>query len=93
MILKIVIILYLAVLLLAASYLWHNRDRHFLVFSSKSNTNFRPIMSWTAIILLLECIIGIIILFQSNKYLNLVTLLLSSITILIFSLLINHEND
>ena len=93
MILKIVIILYLVVLLLTAFYLWHNRDRHFLVFSSKSNTNFRPIMSWTAIILLLECIIGIIILFQSNKYLNLVTILLSSITILIFSLLINHEND
>ena len=50
-------------------------------------------MSWTAIILILETILGLFLVFQKNKYLNLITLILSSITILIFSLLLNQKDD
>lgn len=93
MILKFVIAIYLVIILATALYLWSNRKRHFLIYSQKSNTGFTQIMSWTAIILTIECILGCYLLFQSNKYLNLVTLILSSVTILIFSLLINQKND
>lgn len=92
MFLKVVVAIYLAILLVTAVYLWNNRKRHFLIFNQKNNTSFTLIMSWTAIILAIECIIGCFLLFQNNKYLNLLTLMLSSITILIFSLLINQKN-
>ena len=93
MILKFVMTIYLVIILVTALYLWSNRKRQFLIYSQKSNTSFTHIMSWTAIILTIECLIGCFILFQANKYLNLITLFLSSITILIFSLLINQKND
>lgn len=93
MILKVFIIVYLIILLVTAFYLWHNRKSHFLIFNSKSNTNFSSIMSWTAIILGIECFLGIFLVIQSNKYLNLITLALSCITIMIFSLLINQKDE
>ena len=93
MAIKIVILIYLAVLLLTAFYLWHNRHSHFLIYNSKNISNFSSLMSWTAIILIIETILGLVIVFQKNKYLNLITLILSSITILIFSLLLNQKDD
>ncbi|KGG53474.1 hypothetical protein LACWKB10_1733 [Lactobacillus sp. wkB10] len=50
-------------------------------------------MSWTAVILVLETLLGLFLVFQANKYLNLITLALSSITILIFSLILNQKGD
>lgn len=93
MFLKVIIAIYLAILLATACYLWNNRKRQFLIFNQKNNGNFTSIMSWTAIILAIEFVIGCFLLFQDNKYLNLLTLVLSSITILIFTLLINQKNQ
>ena len=93
MAIKIVILIYLVVLLLTAFYLGHNRHRHFLIYKSKNISNFSSLMSWTAIILIIETILGLFLVFQKNKYLNLITLILSSITILIFSLLLNQKDD
>ena len=93
MAIKVVIIIYLAILLLTAFYLWHNRHSHFLIYDSKNISNFSSIMSWTSIILGLETLLGLVLVFQANKYLNLITLALSSITILIFSLLLNQKGD
>ncbi len=93
MILKFIMVIYLVIILATALYLWSNRKRYFLIYSQKNNASFTLIMSWTAIILTIECILGCYLLFQSNKYLNLITLILSSSTILIFSLLINQKND
>ena len=93
MAIKVVITIYLAILLLTAFYLWHNRHSHFLIYNSKNISNFSSIMSWTAVILLLETLLGLILVFQANKYLNLITLVLSSITILIFSLILNQKGD
>lgn len=93
MILKIIMLIYLAVLFITAFYFWHNRNTHFLIFNNNNNSNFKSIMTWTAIILILEVILGLFLLLQDNKYLNLITLLISSITILIFSLLINQKNE
>lgn len=93
MILKVIIVFYLIILLVTAFYFWHNRKTHFLIFNSKNNANFSSIMSWTAIFLAIECFLGLFLVFQSNKYLNLITLALSCITILIFSLLINQKDE
>ncbi|MBA1394439.1 hypothetical protein EQ500_11290 [Lactobacillus sp. XV13L] len=93
MILKAIITVYLIIMLATAYYLWHNRGSHFLIFNSKNNANFRSIMTWTAIILTLESLLGLFLVLQDNRYLNLITLVLSSCTILIFSLLINQKNE
>ena len=93
MIIKVAIIIYLAVLLLTAYYLWHNRKTHFLIYNSKNIANFSSIMTGTAILLFIESLIGIFLAFQSNEYLNLITLALSTVTILIFSLLLNQKDD
>lgn len=93
MVLKVIIAFYLIVLLITAYYLWHNRNSHFLIFNGKTTSNFKAIMSGTAIVLFIECIIGLVILLQNNKYLNLLTLVFSSLTILIFSLLINRKSE
>ena len=42
---------------------------------------------------MLESILGVLILFLANKYMNLITLILGSMTILIFGLLSNQKND
>ncbi|WEV40564.1 hypothetical protein OZX59_01230 [Lactobacillus sp. ESL0681] len=93
MIIKIVMGIFLLLLLYLAYYLWHNRNGHFLIFNSQNNPYFTTIMSWTAVLLGIECILGFILLFQANKYLNFITLIISSITILTFSLLINQINE
>ncbi|BDR60376.1 hypothetical protein [Lactobacillus xylocopicola] len=92
MTLKVFMIIYLIVLLTTAYYLWYNRTDHFLIFNRKNNANFRSIMSWTAVILFLESVIGFFILLLGNRYLNLITLILSSVTIFIFSILINQKD-
>ncbi|WEV71499.1 hypothetical protein OZY43_03615 [Lactobacillus sp. ESL0785] len=93
MIIKVIMAVYLLILLITAYYLWHNRNGNFLMYNSKSTENFKSIMTWTAIFLLAECLLGVFLLWQSNRYLNLITLILSSITILSFSLLINQKNE
>lgn len=93
MAIKIIMGIYLLILLITSLYLWHCQDGQFLIYNSKGTNNFKTIMRWTAILLFIETILGIFLLLQRNRYLNLITLIFSSLTILIFSLLINQKNE
>ncbi|MDF7672143.1 hypothetical protein PT281_02415 [Lactobacillus sp. ESL0701] len=93
MAIKIIMGIYLLILLITSLYLWHCQDKQFLIYNSKSTANFKTIMRWTSILLMIEIILGIFLLLQRSRYLNLVTLIISSLTVLIFSLLINQKNE
>lgn len=93
MLIKIVMSIFILVLLLTSWYMWHRRNGSFLIYDVGGNPELSRILKITSIALLIESLIGIIILFFSNKYLNLITLILGSLTILIFSLLINQKNE
>lgn len=92
MLIKIVMTIFIIILVLTAWYLWHRRGGHFLIYDVGGNPKLAGIFKWTSIALLVDSVIGILILFLGNTYLNLVTLILGSLTILIFNLLINQKN-
>ncbi|MDN6653564.1 MAG: hypothetical protein L0K83_05475 [Lactobacillus sp.] len=91
MIIKIVMIVFILLLLLTALYMWHRRNGHFLIYDVGGNPRLTNVLKWTSIALVAESAIGIVILFMGNKYLNLITLFLASLTILAFSLLITDS--
>lgn len=93
MLIKIVMAIFILVLLLTSWYLWHRRNGQFLIYDIGGNPRLASILKVTSIALLLESILGIFILFASNKYLNLITLILGCATILIFGLLINQNDE
>ncbi|GAA3628438.1 hypothetical protein GCM10022297_03720 [Lactobacillus hamsteri] len=93
MVIKIVMSIFIIVMILTAWYLWHRRGGTFLIYDVGGDPRLATILKWTSIALIIESVIGIIILFFTNKYLNLITLILGSLTILIFSLLINQKNE
>lgn len=93
MVIKIVMSIFIIVLALTSWYMWHRRSGHFIIYDVGSNPRLRSILKWTSIALMLESILGVLILFLANKYMNLITLILGSMTILIFGLLINQKND
>ncbi|RVU71280.1 hypothetical protein EJK17_03565 [Lactobacillus xujianguonis] len=92
MAIMIVMIIFILLLMLTAWYLWHRRGGHFLIYDVGGNPRLGTIFKWTSIALLVVSLLGIVILFMANKYANLITLILGSLTILIFSLLINQNN-
>lgn len=92
MAIKLVMIIFILLLLLTAWYMWHRRSGHFLIYDIGGNPHLAAVLKWTAIALTVESAIGIIILFMGNKYLNLITLFLASLTILAFGLLMNENN-
>lgn len=92
MIINIVMLIFILLLLLTAWYMWHRRSGQFLIYDIGSHPHLGVILKWTSIALVLESILGIIILFFNNKYLNLITVGLASLTILIFSLLFNQKD-
>lgn len=92
MIITVAMIFYIVLLLFTAWYMWQRRNGTFLVYDVEGNPELASILKWTAIALLIESILGIFLLFFGNKYLNLITIFLSCITILIFSLLFNQKN-
>ena len=71
--------------------MWHRRNGHFLIYDVGGDPRLSNVLKWTSIALLIESVIGIFILFMGNKYLNLITLFLASLTILTFSLLITNN--
>ena len=71
--------------------MWHRRNGHFLIYDVGGDPRMANILKWTSIALLIESVIGIFILFAGNKYLNLITLFLASLTILVFSLSITNN--
>lgn len=92
MIIKIVMIIYILLLLLTAWYMWHRRSGQFLVYDVGSHPELAKILKWTSLALTCESILGIVLVALGNKYLNLITIALSCLTLLIFSLLFNQNN-
>lgn len=93
MIIKIVMIIFILLLLLTASYMWCQRNGRFLTYDASSDPRLSNLLKWTAIALVIESVIGIILLALGNKYLNLITLALASVTILAFSLSITSKKE
>ena len=91
MAIKIVMIIFILLLLLTSWYMWHRRNGHFLIYDVGGDPRLSNVLKCTSIALLIESVIGIFILFMGNKYLNLITLFLASLTILTFSLLITNN--
>lgn len=86
-------LIFILVLLLTSWYMWHRRNGHFIIYDVGSDPRLAMVLKVTSISLFLESLLGIVLLFVANKYLNLITLALGSLTILIFGLLINKKND
>lgn len=93
MAIKIVMIIFIILLMLTSWYLWHRRSGHFLIYDVGGDPRLGTIFKWTSVALLVESVVGILLLFLADKYANLITLILGSVTILIFSLLINKKNE
>lgn len=93
MAIKIVMIIFILLLLLTSWYMWHRRNGHFLIYDIGGNPRLSNILKWTSVALLAESILGIILLFMGNKYLNLITLFLASLTILAFGLSITQNKE
>ena len=93
MAIKIVMIIFILLLLLTSWYMWHRRNGHFLIYDIGGDPRLSNILKWTSVALLAESILGIILLFMGNKYLNLLTLFLASLTILAFGLSITQNKE
>ena len=93
MAIKIVMIIFILLLLLTSWYMWHRRNGHFLIYDIGGVPRLSNILKWTSVTLLAESILGIILLFMGNKYLNLITLFLASLTILAFGLSITQNKE
>ncbi len=93
MAIKIVMIIFILLLLLPSWYMWHRRNGHFLIYDIGGDPRLSNILKWTSVALLAESILGIILLFMGNKYLNLITLFLASLTILAFGLSITQNKE
>ena len=93
MAIKIVMIIFILLLLLTSWYMWHRRNGHFLIYDIGGDPRLSNILKWTSVALLAESILGIILLFMVNKYLNLITLFLASLTILAFGLSITQNKE
>ena len=93
MAIKIVMIIFILLLLLTSWYMWHRRNGHFLIYDIGGDPRLSTNLKWTSVTLLAESILGIILLFMGNKYLNLITLFLASLTILAFGLSITQNKE
>ena len=93
MAIKIVMIIFILLLVLTSWYMWHRRKGHFLIYDIGGDPRLSNILKWTSVALLAESILGIILLFMGNKYLNLITLFLASLTILAFGLSITQNKE
>lgn len=91
MLLTIFMLVYIFLLLLTAWYMWHRRSGAFLTYDVGSNPHLERVLTVTAICLLLEAILGIFLLFLTSRYFNLITLILSCLTLLFFGLVINQN--
>jgi len=75
------------VFLLALAYtLWSHSDKKFLIYSPNENLTLRNIMRFTAALLVLVSVLGIVIAFIGSKQANFITLLLGSLIAAGFSI-------
>ncbi|WP_234030746.1 hypothetical protein [Companilactobacillus kimchii] len=79
--------IFFIIFLLALAYtLWSHSDKKFLIYSPNENLTLKNIMRFTAVLLALVSILGIIVLLVGTKEMNLITLLLGSLIAAAFSI-------
>ncbi|AUI72745.1 hypothetical protein COSHB9_19950 [Companilactobacillus alimentarius] len=86
MIIKVLMIFFIVFLLALAYTLWSHSDKKFLIYSPNENLTLKNIMRFTAILLVLVSILGIVILIIGSEESNLITLLLGSLIAAAFSI-------
>ena len=69
-----------------AYILWSHSTGKFLIYSPDENLTLKNVMRFTAIMLLLVAILGIVIAFVGSKEANFITLLLGSLIAASFSI-------
>ncbi|CAJ2234542.1 hypothetical protein [Companilactobacillus paralimentarius] len=86
MIIKVLMIFFIIFLLALAYTLWSHSDKKFLIYSPNENLTLKNIMRFTAVLLILVSILGIVVLLVGTKKMNLITLLLGSLIAAAFSI-------
>jgi hypothetical protein len=86
MIIKVLMIFFIIFLLALAYTLWSHSDKKFLIYSPNENLTLKNIMRFTAVLLALVALLGIIIILVGSKEMNLITLLLGSLIAAAFSI-------
>ncbi|HIY92569.1 hypothetical protein [Companilactobacillus sp. HBUAS56275] len=86
MIIKVLMIFFIIFLLALAYTLWSHSNKKFLIYSPNENLTLKNIMRFTAVLLALVALLGIIIILVGSKEMNLITLLLGSLIAAAFSI-------
>lgn len=86
MIIKVLMVLFIIFLLALAYILWSHSSGKFLIYSPDENITLKNVMRFTAGLLVLVAILGIVIAFIGSKEANFITLLLGSIIAAGFSI-------
>ena len=86
MMIKVLMIFFIIFLLALAYILWSHSNGKFLIYSPDENLTLKNVMRFTAIMLLLVAILGIVIAFVGSKEANFITLLLGSLIAASFSI-------
>jgi len=86
MIIKVLMVFFIVFLLALAYTLWSHSDKKFLIYSPNENLTLRNIMRFTAALLVLVSVLGIVIAFIGSKQANFITLLLGSLIAAGFSI-------
>lgn len=93
MLLKIVILIFIAMLLVLAAYLLTHRDKQFIIFNAKDDEKLQKIMTSVASALIVISVIGVVIAFTLPKQFNFITLFASVLVIFFFTIsLTKHLN-
>ncbi|AKP66391.1 hypothetical protein [Companilactobacillus ginsenosidimutans] len=90
MIIQILMVVFIMFLLALAYNLWTHLNKKFLIYSPANNVRLQNAMKFTAILLVIISIIGLIILIFANKQANFITLVLGSITAAGFSIYLGN---
>ena len=86
MIIKVLMIFFIIFLLALAYILWSHSSGKFLIYSPDENLTLKNVMRFTAVMLILVAIMGIIIAMIGSKEANFITLLLGSLIAASFSI-------
>ena len=86
MIIKILMIFFIIFLLALAYILWSHSSGKFLIYSPDENLTLKNVMRFTAGLLVLVAVIGIVIALLGTKEANFITLLLGSLIAAAFSI-------
>ncbi|MQS44028.1 hypothetical protein FHL03_00865 [Lactobacillus salsicarnum] len=90
MLIQLLMIVFIIFLLGLSYNLWSHLNKKFLIYSPGENLKLQNAMKFTAILLVIISIIGVIILLFGKKELNFITLVLGSITAAGFSIYLGN---